>query len=82
MKVSNSVEQGPFGKEYRLTAEIEGRRYEARHIWPAAYDNLNKADALALVERPLWYLLMGAIEDQLKGIANGKTQTQDSHPGH
>src|SRR5574337_424362 len=82
MKVSNSVEQGPFGKEYRLTAEIEGRRYEARHIWPAAYDNLNKADALALVERHLWYLLMGAIEDQLKGIANGKTQTQDSHPGH
>ncbi len=82
MKVSKRVEQGHLGKESRLTAEIEGRHYEARYIWPAAYDNLNKADALSLVERHLWYLLMGAIEDQLKGIANGKTQTQDSHPGH
>ena len=82
MKVSTRVEQFPVGKQYVLSAEIEGKLYEAKHIWPAAYDNLNKADAMALVERHLWYLLMGAIEDQLKGIANGKTQTQDSHPGH
>lgn len=73
MKVSTRVEQSSFGKQYILSATIEDKVYEARHIWPAAYNNLDKKDAMALVERHLWYLLMGAIEDQLKGIANGKT---------
>lgn len=82
MKVSTRVEQFPVGKQYVLSAEIEGKLYEVKHIWPPAYDNLCKADAMALIERHLWYLLMGAIEHQLKGIASGKTQTQDSHHGH
>lgn len=82
MKVSTRVEQTPFGKQYILSATIEDRVYEAKQIWPEAYNNLDKKDAMALIERHLWYLLMGAIEDQLKGIANGKTQTKDSHSGH
>ena len=73
MKVNTRVDQTPFGKQYILSATIEGQVYEARHIWPAAYNNLDKKDAMALVERHLWYMLMAAIEDQLKGIANGKT---------
>ena len=80
MKVSTRVEQFPVGKQYVLSAEIEGKLYEVKQSWPPAYDNLNKADAVALIERHLWYLLMGAIEYQLKGIASGETQTQDSHP--
>ena len=79
MKVSIRVEQFPVGKQYVLSAEIEGKLYEAKQSWPPAYDNLCKADAMALIERHLWYSLMGAIEYQLKGIASGETQTQDSH---
>lgn len=82
MKASMRVEQVPAGKRYTLTAEIEGSLYEVRRIWPAAYGNLDKAAATALVEQQLWHSLMGALEGQLKGTANGKTKTQDSHAGH
>lgn len=80
MKVSTRVEQFPVGKQYVLSAEIEGKLYEVKQSLPPAYDNLCKADAVALTERHLWYLLMGAIEYQLRGIASGETQTQDSNP--
>lgn len=75
MKASIRVEQGPTGKQHVLTAEIEGKLYEARFTWLPAYDNLAKADAMALVEQHLWHSLMRALESQLKGIANGKTKT-------
>ena len=73
MRVSTRVEQSPSGKQYVLSATIEGRVYEARHVWPEAYNYLDKKAAMAVVERNLWYLLMGTIEGQLKGTASGET---------
>ena len=72
MKVSNRTETSPFGKMYILEVELEGRLFKASHIWPDAYSNIDSKDAHALIERHLWYNLMGAIEHHLKGTLNGK----------
>ena len=72
MKVSNRVENSPLGKQYILEVELEGRLFKASHIWPEAYNNFDSKDAHALIERHLWYNLMGAIEHHLKGTLNDK----------
>ena len=72
MKVSNRTENSPLGKQYILEVELEGHRFKASHIWPDAYNNIDSKDAFALIERHLWYNLMGAIEQHLKGTLNGK----------
>ena len=72
MKVSNRVEIGQLGKQYILEVELAGHRFKASHIWPEAYNNIDRDDATALIERHLWHNLMGAIEHHLKGTLNGK----------
>lgn len=72
MKVSNHTETSPAGKKYILEVELEGRLFRASHIWPDAYNNIASNDAHALIERHLWYTIMGAIEYHLKGTLNGK----------
>lgn len=73
MKVSNRTETSPSGKKmYILEVELEGRLFQSRHIWPDAYNNIDSKDAHALIERHLWYTIMGAIEYHLKGTLNGK----------
>lgn len=72
MKVSNRTETSPLGKQYILEVEIEGIRFKSSHIWPDAYNSIDSKDAFALIERHLWYNLMGVIEHHLKGTLNGK----------
>lgn len=71
MKVSNRIENTQFGKTFILTVEVDGKLFEARGVWPPAYDDLDKKDAIALVERGLWHQIMSGIEFYLKGLPNG-----------
>lgn len=73
MRVLNRVEKTAHGKCYVLEAEVEGRTFTARHVWPTQYNLLARTDAMALIERHLWHMLMGTIEQHMKGVAREET---------